>query len=376
MRRFNKIAALALVASLSLTACGDDGDDGNDDANTDPTNGATEGPSDGCSEDGAGPKVGIAYDGSGRGDKSFNDAAWAAIEKAMADLDISCIEATPTGNDNDEARAERLRQLADEGMEVIIGNGYAYSAAVSQVATEYPDVSFAVTDGFTSCGTACGLPNEATDNMVDLTFAEEQGSYLVGVAAALKTETDHVGFVGGNTGPLITKFAAGFEAGVESVDPEIAVDLKFLTEDAGDIDTSFFNPTGAQQAAEGMIDDGADIIYQAAGQSGLGAIDAVVAAGAGHWAIGVDSDQYNTVSAAQQPFILTSMLKRVDVAIYEFISAFAEGSPPSGTEVYDITVDGVGYSTSGDFVADIVPDLEAAKAELVSGDVTVPTTLD
>jgi basic membrane protein A and related proteins len=367
LRRFNKLAALAVVATFALAGCG--GDDG---GKATPQDGG----GDECPTDGSGPKVGIAYDGSGRGDKSFNDAAWVAIENAIADFDISCVEATPTGKDNDEARAERLRQLADAGMEVIIGNGYAYSAAVSQVAPEYPEINFAVTDGYTACGTACGLPNDATDNMVDITFAEEQGSYLVGVAAALKTESDHVGFVGGNTGPLITKFAAGYQAGVESVDPKIQVDIKFLTEDPSDIDTAFFNPTGAKQAAEGMIDDGADIIYQAAGQSGLGAIDAVVAAGDGHWAIGVDSDQYNTVSAEQQPFILTSMLKRVDVALYEFIKAYDDGNPPSGSKVYDISVDGVGYSTSGGYVDDITDQLDEVKADLASGEVKAPTTLD
>jgi basic membrane protein A len=369
LRRFNKLAALAVVATFALAGCGDDGG-----GNATPQDG--DGAPDKCTTDGSGPKVGIAYDGSGRGDKSFNDAAWVAMQNAMEDFDVSCVEATPTGEDNDEARAERLRQLADAGMEVIIGNGYAYTAAVSQVAPEYPEIFFAVTDGFTACGKACGLPNDATENMVDLTFAEEQGSYLVGVAAALKTETDHVGFVGGNTGALITKFAAGYQAGVESVDPAITVDIKFLTEDTADIDTSSFNPTGGKQAAEGMIDAGADIIYQAAGQSGLGAIDAVVAAGEGHWAIGVDSDQYNTVSPEQQPFILTSMLKRVDVAIYEFIKAVDDGNPPSGAKVYDLAVDGVGYSTSGGFVDDITDELDAAKEQLASGEVKAPTTLE
>ena len=372
MRRFNKLAALVVVATFSLAACGGD-DSSTAEAND---SGGSADSADECTTDGSGPKVGIAYDGSGRGDKSFNDAAWVAMQNAMEDFDISCVEASPTGQDNDEARAERLRQLADGGMEVVIANGYAYTAAVSQVAPEYPDISFAVTDGFTACGTDCGLPNAPTDNMVDLTFAEEQGSYLVGVAAALKTETDHVGFVGGNTGPLITKFAAGYQAGVQSVNPDITVDLKFLTEDPSDIDTAFFNPTGGKQAAEGMIDDGADIVYQAAGQSGLGAIDAVVAAGEGNWAIGVDSDQYNTVSAEQQPFILTSMLKRVDVALYEFIKAFDEGNPPSGAKVYDLAVDGVGYSTSGGFIDDITGDIDKAKEDLASGAVTAPTKLD
>jgi basic membrane protein A len=246
---------------------------------------------------------------------------------------------------------------------------------VSTVAPEFPDISFAVIDGYTSCGKVCGLPNDATDNMIDLTFAEEQGSYLVGVAAGLKTQSKHVGFVGGNTGPLITKFAAGYQAGVKSVDPAITVDIKFLSTDPADIDKSFYNPTGAKQAAEGMLDNGADVIFQAAGASGIGAIDAVVASGTGHWAIGVDSDQYQTVSAAQQPFILTSMLKRVDTAIYEFIKAFTEGKSQSGQLVYDIKVDGVGYSTSGGFVDDIVPDLDAAATKLKSGEIVAPTTL-
>jgi len=353
---------VAMIASMTLAGCGSNGDG----------DGAGGGD---CNTGGDGPKVGIAYDGSGRGDKSFNDAAWLAIENAIDDYDISCVEATPSGKDDDTARAERLTQLAEAGMDIVIGNGYSYTNAVSQVAPQFPDVSFAVTDGYTVAGKAAGLPNDPTDNMVDLTFAEEQGSYLVGVAAALKTKTKHVGFVGGNTGPLITKFAAGYQAGAKSVDPKITVDLKFLTEDTSDINTSFFNPSGGKQAAEGMIDDGADIIFQAAGQSGLGAIDAVVAAGKGHWAIGVDSDQYNTVSAQQKPFILTSMLKRVDTAIYEYIKAFDEENPPSGTIVYDIKVDGVGYSTTGGFVDDIVPQLDEAAADLESGAVTAPATL-
>jgi basic membrane protein A and related proteins len=366
LRNVSKIAAVAMVASLVLSGCGNnnDGDTGSDTAGEDP-----------CKGDGAGPNVGIAYDGSGRGDKSFNDAAYAAIEKSIKDFDITCVEATPSGNDNDAARVERLTQLAEAGLNPVIATGYAYTIAVSTVAPQFPDTSFAVVDGYTACGKACGLPNDGTPNMVDLTFAEEQGSYLVGVAAALKSQSKHVGFVGGNTGPLITKFAAGYKAGAESVDPAIKVDVKFLTEDVSDIDTSFFNPTGAKQAAEGMIDSGADIIFQAAGQSGLGAIDAVVAAGEGHWAIGVDSDQYLTVSTAQQPFILTSMLKRVDTAIYEYIKAFKDGSAPSGAKVYDITVDGVGYSTSGGFVDDIVPQLEEAVASLKSGEIVAPTKL-
>ena len=180
----------------------------------------------------------------------------------------------------------------------------------------------------------------------------------------------------GNTGALITKFAAGFQAGAKSVDKSIKVDLKFLTEDPSDINKSFYNKPGAKQAAEGMIDNGADVIFQAAGDSGIGAIEAIVEAGEGHWAIGVDSDQYNTVASDQQPYILTSMLKRVDTAIYEFIKAFDAGSPPSGAQVYDIKVDGVGYSKSGGFVDDIAGQLDKAVEQLKSGDVVAPTKLN
>ena len=189
--------------------------------------------------------------------------------------------------------------------------------------------------------------------MVDLTFAEEQGSYLVGVAAALKTKAKHVGFVGGTHGPLIKKFEAGFQAGVKSVDPTSR--SRSSTSPRTPVDTTGFeNPTGGKTAAEGMIDDGADIIYHAAGKSGLGVFDAVAAAGEGNWAIGVDSDQYNTVAPEQQPHILTSMLKRIDTAVYDYIKAFDDGQPAvRRRRPTTWPVDGVGYSTSGGFIDDI-----------------------
>ena len=353
MRNVSKIAAVAMVASLALTGCGK--------KNNDAASGSA------CDSGGSGPQVGVAYDGSGRGDKSFNDAAYAGLEKAIADLDISCQEATPSGGaDSDTSREERLRTLAEQDLNPIIGVGYAYSNAAAAVAPDYPDTDFAVIDGFSQFV-------KPADNLVDLTFTEEQGSYLVGVAAALTTKSKEIGFVGGNNGPLISKFQAGFQAGIESIDPSIKLDVKFLTTDPNDINTAFFNTPGASQAANGMLDKGADVIFQVAGSSGTGVIEAVTAAGEGKWVIGVDSDQYLTASADQQPHVLTSMLKRVDTAVYDYINAFADGSAPSGGQAFDLAHDGVGYSTSGGFVDGIKDQIDAAAADIKSGKVVVPT---
>ena len=186
MRRFSKIAAVALVASLTLAGCGKD----------DNAKGSS---AEGCSSGGDGPKVGIAYDVGGRGDRSFNDSAWAGMEKAIKDLDASCTEAKAAAGENDTQREERLRTLADQGFNPVIAVGFIYSPAAAKVAAEFPDTKFSVIDGYSQFLTG----DKQLENLVDLTFAEEQGSYLVGVAAALKTKAKHVGFVGGTHGDLI-----------------------------------------------------------------------------------------------------------------------------------------------------------------------------
>ena len=357
MRRFSKIAAVVLVASMTLAGCGKDDSSGSDSA------------AEGCKAGGDGSKVGIAYDVGGRGDRSFNDSAWAGMEKAIKDLDASCTEAKAAAGENDTQREERLRTLADQGFNPVIAVGFIYSPAAAKVATEFPDTNFAVIDGYSQFLTG----DKQLKNLVDLTFAEEQGSYLVGVAAALKTKAKHVGFVGGTHGDLIKKFEAGYTAGVKSVDPSIKVEVKYLTEDPNDGKTGFENPAGGKLAAEGQLDKGADIIYHAAGKSGNGVFDAVEAAGTGNMAIGVDSDQYLTASESQKPFILTSMLKRIDTAVYDYIKANDDGQSPSGNVTYDLKSDGVGYSTSGGFVDDIKDQIDAAAEQIKSGEVKVPT---
>ena len=318
---------------------------------------------------GDGPKVGLAYDVGGRGDQSFNDSAYEGMKKAISELDATCTEAKAAQGENDATRAERLRTLADQGFDPVIAIGFIYSPAAADVAKEYPDTHFAVVDGYSQF-----LNKKPVENLVDLTFAEQQGSFLVGVAAALKTKSKHVGFVGGTHGDLIKKFEAGYTAGVKAVDPSIKIDVKYLTEDPNDGATGFENPAGGKTAAEGMYDAGADVVYHAAGKSGLGVFEAVEAAGEGNWAIGVDSDQYLTVSKSQQPFILTSMLKRVDTSVFDDIKAVADGKPNSGNVTYDLAANGVGYSTSGGFIDDIKDQIDAYAEKIKSGEIKVPTT--
>ncbi len=213
--------------------------------------------------------------------------------------------------------------------------------------------------------------------MAGLIFAEEQGSYLVGVAAALKSETGQLGFIGGVCCyGGIEPFEAGFRAGALSVNPDIEIVAEYITE-APDFD-GFNQPDRAQVIATTMYEDGADIVYHAAGGAGNGMFQAAKDfsedTGSKVWGIGVDSDQYNTIGAVDeslQEYVLTSMLKRVDVAVFEILSTQNDGAFAAGPTTYDLSVDGVGYSTSGGYVDDIVDDLEAAKASIVSGEVTV-----
>ena len=214
---------------------------------------------------------------------------------------------------------------------------------------------------------------KANPNVAYLGFAEQEGSFLVGVAAALKTKVKHVGFVGGTHGDLIKKFEAGYVAGVHAVDPKIKVEVTYLTEDPTDGQTGFQNPPGGTVAAEGELDKGVDVIYHAAGKSGNGVFEAVTAAGEGKWAIGVDSDQYLTAGAEEKKHILTSMLKRVNVATFNMIKSVADGKPLTSYVSYDLAHDGVGYSTSGGYVDDITSQIDEYAAKIKSGEIKVPT---
>jgi len=372
MRKFQRVLAAAAAFSLVLAACGDDDDSDTGSTDTEAPAG-TEGGGTTAAPTGDAAKVGLLFDITGRGDKSFNDSAAEGLDRAKADFGIAASESTPTG---DSDRADRLNLLVSEGNELVIGVGFLWADAVNAGAAANPDTKFALVDSVPADNN--GTPDDASDdkdwpNAAGLVFAEEQGSFLVGVAAALKSQTGKVGFVGGVEMDLIKKFEAGFIAGVKAVDPDIEILSQYVSQPP---DFNGFNDSAkGKEIAAAMYADGADVVYHAAGATGLGVFEAAKDAGdpGSVWAIGVDSDQYNQVSAELQPYILTSMLKRVDVAVYETVKDYVEGNFTPGARVFDLAADGVGYSTTGGFVDDIKDQIDAYADKIKSGEITVPT---
>jgi basic membrane protein A len=310
-------------------------------------------------------RIGLALDIGGLGDKSFNDAAQAGFQRAIdegliSEDNVELLEANATGSNRDE----NVVNLADQGFKLIVANGFAFSEGIAEIAPDYPNTNFAITDGFANA------INDQLPNVADLTFKEHEGSYLVGIAAGMTTETNTIGFLGGQEGTgLIEKFQAGFEAGVQSV----CADCEILVEYIGDSTQAFVDPTRGEALSNSMYDDGADIIYHAAGQSGLGLFAA--AADADQWAIGVDSDQYAVLSdnPEQQQHILTSMLKRVDTAVYDAISKAVIGSFESGFRVFGLAEEGVDYADSNPALSDeIKAAMDEAKEAIIAGEITVP----
>jgi basic membrane protein A len=357
LRSATKVAAVVAAAALGLAACGSSSD------NT-PTGGNTS-PAGGTSAPASGEKivVGIAYGVGGRGDQSFNASAAAGLDKAKADLGITFKEATQVNGESEAATEERLQQFVDAGATHVIGVGFAYAKAIGKVAKDNPDVHFAIIDD--------ASPDSAGGNVAQLTFAEEQGSFLVGAAAALKSKTNTVGFVGGVGVDLIKKFEAGYIAGAKQAKPNIVVKSQYLSQPP---DFSGFNdPAKGKTAAEGLFQGGADVVYHAAGGSGSGVFTAAKAAGADKWAIGVDSDQALTATPDVRDVILTSMIKKVDVAVYDFLKSASQGNNISGNKVYDLKAGGVDYATTGGHVDDIKAKLDEYKQKIISGEITVPT---
>ena len=350
MRQVIKIA-IAATAAFALAAC----------SSAAPTPAAS-GSSAPASSSAAAPalKVGMAYDVGGRGDQSFNDSAAAGLDKAKSEFGLETKEAAATNGEAESARAERLQQLIDAGYTNIVAVGFAYATAVGKVAKENPDVKFAIVDDASEASTGA--------NIMNITFAENEGSFLVGAAAALKTKTGTIGFIGGVETDLIKKFAAGYVAGAKAAKPDVKVVSKYLTQPP---DFSGFSSVDkGKAAAEGMYQGGADIVYHAAGGSGGGVFTAAKAAK--KLAIGVDSDQALTAAADVRSVIMTSMIKRVDVGVYTFIKSIKDGSFKAGNTVFDLKADGVGYATTGGMIDDIKDKLEAYKADIISGKIVVP----
>lgn len=311
-------------------------------------------------------KVGLAYDIGGRGDKSFNDAAAAGFDKVAKELKVEKKELEAAPNESETDKYTRLKLLCQGGYNPIIAVGFAYAGndpangPLAKAAKDCPSTHFAIIDD----------SSVTANNVASLVFAEEQGSFLVGAAAALKSKSGTVGFVGGCNVPLIKKFEAGYAAGAKAVNPSVKVSVNYLSTPA-DKCSGFNDAAKAETSTGGLIDAGADVIYQAAGGSGTGVFKAVKAKG--KLAIGVDSDQYNTVTADLKDVIITSMLKRVDTAVYDFVKGDAAGTFKSGATTFDLKADGVGYSTSGGKVDDIKTKLDEYRQQIISGSIKVPT---
>ena len=351
MRRVTKVLALAATAALALSACG---------SSSSGSSGSTSAGAAGGSSTSAAKKlkVGMAYDVGGRGDQSFNDSAARGLDKAKTELGLETKELEATQGETDAQKEERLRLLAQGDYNPIVAVGFAYATALKKVAAEFPDTSFAIVDD----------DSIQAKNVTPLVFAENQGSFLVGVIAAQASKTGNIGYIGGVNTPLLQKFQAGYQAGAKAVNPNIKVQVKYLTEPPDF--SGFGDPAKGKTVAQGMFDSGADVVYAAAGGSGAGAFEA--AAASKKLAIGVDSDQYLTAPAAVKSVILTSMLKRVDVAVYNYIKADASGSPLTGTQRFDLKADGVGYATSNSAVQPYTAKADEFKQKIISGQITVP----
>ncbi len=305
-----------------------------------------------------GLKVGLVFDIGGRGDKSFNDAAYAGLERARQDLGIE-FQTLETGEGSD--REAQMRQLAANGSQLVFGVGFLFTDDIKALAREFPDVKFACVDYTLAPGES--LP----PNLAALKFREEEGSFLVGALAARVSKTGTVGFVGGMEIPLIKKFEAGYRAGVAAVRPGAKVIAKY----AGTTGNAFKDPTKGKELALSEYHQGADVIYHASGSTGLGVFEA--ARELKKLAIGVDSDQYDSAPGV----VLTSMVKRVDTAVYDCIRATAEGRFAGGVQVFGLAEKGVGWVYDERNRAQI-PDpvkatVDSLEAEIVAGRIVVPS---
>lgn len=315
-------------------------------------------------------RVGIVFDIGGKDDRSFNAAAWAGAKCAETGNwpDGTSCGKPPLGivlrdiePGNPTSIEPAMRAFAEREYDLIIGIGFAQTPIIESVARDYPNIRFAVVDGFSN------LPNVAS-----LIFKEHEGSYLVGMLAARASKTGTIGFLGGMDIGLIHRFKEGYEEGARAVNPDIRVIPNYV----GVTDAAWNNPGKGKELALAQIGKGADVIFTAAGNSGLGAFDAVEQMGkqngrATHLVIGVDSNQ----NMVKPGFVLTSMVKRVDNAVYDIIQDIVNKQFQAGPHVYGLDKDGVGYSLDEHNKDLITPEMllqaEEAKKKIIGGEIKV-----
>ena len=311
-------------------------------------------------------KVGIVFDIGGKNDRSFNAAAWEGVQRAEKDIGICLYDVEP-GNPTSIEPA--MRAFAEKNFDLIIGVGFAQGPIMQSVATDYPNIKFAIVDGviFEADG------KTPKSNVASLIFREHEGSYLVGMIAASKSKTGTIGFLGGMDIGLIHRFAKGYEEGAKAVNPKVNVIVNYV----GVTDGAWNNPGKGKELSLAQIEKGADVIFTAAGNSGLGAFDAVEQYGRGpngeanKFVIGVDSNQ----NGVKPGFVLTSMVKRVDNAVYDVVKEVNAGRFEGGFHVFGLDKDGVAYAMDQNNKAlipqDVIQRVEQARGEIVSGQIKV-----
>jgi len=357
MRGVRGVRVGALLVGLALTAAACGGGDDNGGSSDTSGGGASEA-----------KKVGVVYDIGGRGDQSFNDSAAAGLEAAKKELGdkVQVKELEPNADGSN--RKELMDSLADDGYGLIIGVGFLFSEDIAKSAKESTDTTFAVVDGFDDLCTKPG------SNLICLGFKEQEGSFLVGAAAALKTKSNTVGFVGGQEVDLIKRFQAGYQAGVKYIADQKGKQIKVLVDYAGNTPEAFRNPAKGKELALKQIGQGADVIYHASGGTGAGVFAA--AASKQKYAIGVDSDQSLTASPAERKWILTSMLKRVDNAVQQTIKSYVDGTAKGGIQTFGLKEGGIDYAQNQynkELLGDIPTTLDELKQKIIDGEIKVPT---
>jgi basic membrane protein A and related proteins len=317
--------------------------------------------------------IGVVFDVGGRGDKSFNDGAYLGAERAERELGARVRFIEPGEGSDREAG---LRLLAAEGVDLVVGVGFIFTDDLTQLAKEYPSVRFAGVD-YAVATDAQGRPVPPPPNLAALKFREEEGSCLVGALAALLsaqrnigdralTPTKRVGFVGGMDIPLIHKFEAGYRAGVQRVCPDCTVVAQY----AGATPEAFRNPGRGKELALSQYQQGANVIFHASGSTGLGVFEA--ARTTGRYAVGVDADQFPEAPG----YVLTSMVKGVDAAVFDAIKRARDGTFRGGIQQFGLAENGVGYVYDANNRA-LIPDsvrarVQALRDSIVAGRITVP----
>ena len=341
-----KMLAVLLAGAMvaSLTACG--GSNSADTADTTKTEESGDGAEAADTKDASEFKVGLITDVGGVNDGSFNQSSWEGLERAGEELGVT-VNYLESATDADYK--PNMETFIDEDYDLIISVGYMLADATREAAEANPDTKFAIIDDAT-----IDLPN-----VTSLMFKAEQASYLVGYVAGLTTKTNNIGFVVGMTNETMNQFGYGYCAGAIDANPDITVQQMNAN--------SFADSATGKSMANAEITNGADIVFQAAGATGLGVIEACQEAGV--YAIGVDSDQ----SSIAPNTVLTSAMKRVDNAVYEAVQELIDGTLEGGVKTFDLAAGGVDIAPSQDLISeDVIAAVDEVKEKIISGDVVVP----